>query len=55
MKNQNYLDAIGFNLGERANELKIGDTIDIVGNLNINDFNNTKKVQMLLKDFKITN
>ena len=55
LKNQNYLDAIGFNLGERANELKIGDTIDIVGNLNINDFNNTKKVQMLLKDFKITN
>lgn len=55
LKNQNYLDAIGFNLGERANELKIGDTIDIVGNLNINEFNNTKKVQMLLKDFKITN
>lgn len=55
LKNQNYLDVIGFNLGERANELKIGDTIDIVGNLNINEFNNTKKVQMLLKDFKITN
>ena len=55
LKNQNYLNAIGFNLGERANELKIGDTIDIVGNLNINEFNNTKKVQMLLKDFKITN
>ena len=55
LKNQNYLDAIGFNLGERANELKIGDTIDIVGNLNINEFNNTKKVQMLLKDFKVTN
>ena len=53
LKNQNYLDAIGFNLGERANELKIGDTIDIVGNLNINEFNNTKKVQMLLKDFKV--
>ena len=55
LKNQNYLDAIGFNLGERANEFKIGDTIDIVGNLNINEFNNTKKVQMLLKDFKVTN
>lgn len=55
LKNQNYLDAIGFNLGERANELKIGDTIDILGNLNINEFNNTKKVQMLLKDFKVTN
>lgn len=53
LKNQNYIDAIGFNLGERASELKTGDIIDIVGNLNINEFNNTKKVQILLKDFKI--
>ncbi len=48
--NQNMVNAIGFNLGELANEYKIGDRIDIVGNLEINSFNGTDNVQINIKD-----
>ena len=51
LKNRNsYIDAIGFNLGHFANELLIGDKIDIVGSLEINSFNGCDRVQINLKD-----
>ena len=44
------IDVIGFNLGHLADEFLIGDKVDIVGILEINEYNGTKKVQINLKD-----
>ena len=46
------IDAIGFSMGELAEEFQIGDKIDIVGKLQINNFNNVEKIQVLLKDLR---
>lgn len=48
--NNNLINAMGFNLGELANEYKIGDKVDIVGSLEINKFNGEESIQILLKD-----
>lgn len=42
--------AIGFNLGYRANEFLIGDKVDIVCTLEINNFNGLENIQFNLKD-----
>lgn len=53
LKDNNFhIDAIGFSLGNRRDELKLGDRIDVVGTLSINDFGRKKTVQIILKDFK---
>lgn len=53
LKDGNFcIDAIGFSQGHRRDELKLGDKIDVVGNLSINDFGRDKTVQIILKDFK---
>lgn len=44
------IDVIGFNLGNLADEFLIGDKVDLVGNLEINEYNGIKKVQINLKD-----
>lgn len=46
------VDAIGFNMGSYADLYQIGDKIDIVGNLEINNFNNVERVQVNLKDLR---
>lgn len=49
--NQNtFMDAIGFNLGNLSEEYKIGDRVDIAGNLEINSFNGRESIQINLKD-----
>ena len=48
--NNNYLNAIGFNLGDLACDLKIGDKVDLAGNLEINSFNGVDSIQLNLKD-----
>mgnify|MGYP003307090495 CR=1 FL=1 len=35
--NKNIVNAIGFNLGELSNDYRIGDKVDVVGNINTND------------------
>lgn len=45
-------DAIGFNLGYLGNSLSVGDTINLVGNLDINCFNNRESVQIGIIDIK---
>ena len=50
--NNFYIDAIGFNLGELAEEYKIGDRIDVCGNLEINEYNMRESVQINLKDIR---
>lgn len=44
------LNAIGFNLGDLADEFLIGDKVDVAGTLEINTFNGVKTIQMNLKD-----
>ena len=51
-KNDKIIDAIGFNLGELAEKYKIGDTIDIVGNIEINSFNGKDLIQIRLIDIR---
>ena len=46
------VDAIGFNLGELANNYLIGDKIDVVGNLELNNYNNIESIQINLKDLR---
>lgn len=46
------IDAIGFNMGDLANKFLIGDKVDIVGNLQINNFNGVSSVQVVLKDMR---
>ena len=48
--NKNIVNAIGFNLGGLANEYRIGDKIDVVGNLEINSFNGVDNIQINIKD-----
>ena len=47
-----YINAIGFNLGEYAEEYKIGDKVDVAGNLEINAFNGMESIQINIKDLK---
>ena len=55
LKNENqWIDAIGFNLGELADEYQIGDKVDVVGVLEINEFNNNETVQINMKDIMRT-
>lgn len=50
--NHFYIDAIGFNLGNLAEEYQIGDKIDVVGTLEINQFNGRENVQMNIRDIR---
>ena len=43
---------IGFQLGELSGEYQIGDRVDIVGTLEINQFNGNENVQMNIKDIR---
>ena len=47
-----YIDAIGFNLGNFTEEYKIGDKVDVAGNLEINTFNGAESIQINIKDLK---
>ena len=48
--NNTYVNAIGFNLGYLAEDYKIGDKIDVAGNLEINSFNGVDSIQINIKD-----
>ena len=51
LKDNNVLvSAIGFNLGELANEYRIGDKVDIAGMLEINSFGGAQNIQINIKD-----
>lgn len=53
LKDENFIiDAIGFNLGDLAQEYQIGDKVDVVGTLEINNFNGMESVQINLKDIR---
>ena len=48
--NKNIVNAIGFNIGQLVEEYRIGDKIDVVGNLEINTFNGVDNIQINIKD-----
>ncbi len=48
------IDAIGFGIGEVAENYLIGDKVDIVGSLEINSFNGMEQVQIVIKDMRRT-
>ena len=51
LKDNNVIvNAIGFNMGELAEDYRIGDKIDVVGTLEINSFNGMDSIQINLKD-----
>jgi len=43
---------IGFNMGDRSQDFKIGDKIDAVGMLEINEYNGYRNIQLNLKDIR---
>lgn len=44
------VNAIGFNLGELINDYRIGDKVDVVGTLEINNYNCEEQIQINIKD-----
>ena len=48
----NIINAIGFNLGNYAEEYLLGDKVDIIGMIEINTFNNVKNIQINMKDMR---
>ncbi|MFC1652051.1 single-stranded-DNA-specific exonuclease RecJ [Patescibacteria group bacterium] len=51
-KGQRYFPAIGFGLVERFKDLNIGDQIDLVFNLGVNEWNGKKDLQLEIVDLK---
>lgn len=50
LKSDNKIvEAIGFQMGELAEEYKIGDKVDVVGAIELNSFNNNEIIQINLK------
>ncbi len=52
LKENKFLDAVGFGMGEYYNYLKEGDFIEVAFGLDINDYKGYKNVQLILKDIK---
>ena len=46
------IDAIGFGIGEWAENYLIGDKVDVVGSLEVNSFNGNEQVQLVIKDMR---
>lgn len=44
------INAIGFNMGDKAEEYRLGDKVDVIGCLEINEYNGMKNIQLNLKD-----
>ncbi|MBI4039248.1 single-stranded-DNA-specific exonuclease RecJ [Candidatus Daviesbacteria bacterium] len=47
-------EAIGFGMGHRINEIKVGGEIDVVYSLAVNFWNNQERLQLKLKDVKVS-
>ncbi|WP_455539955.1 single-stranded-DNA-specific exonuclease RecJ [Terrisporobacter sp.] len=53
-ENKNEYECVGFNLAYLADDFQVGDKIDILFQLDENNFNNKRKVQLLLKDIRLS-
>lgn len=52
-KTGEFIRSIGFNLADKIPDIKVGDKIDIVFVLEINEWNGDRQLQMKIKDFVI--
>jgi len=48
------LDCIAFGKGEAIDELSTGESIDLVGQLSINEWNGFRKAQFMIEDFNVS-
>ena len=48
------VEAIAFGMGGIANEYGIGDIVDLAGEMNINYYNGTERVQLVLADLRLS-
>lgn len=46
------IEALAFSQGNRRDELKLGDKIDVLCNVDINTYNTPRTIQLILQDFK---
>ena len=53
-KGKKVFDAIGFGLGEWAEKLRFGQEIDMVSNIEANEWNGTKELQLKIVDLKLS-
>ncbi|PKR79093.1 single-stranded-DNA-specific exonuclease RecJ [Halalkalibacillus sediminis] len=51
-KDGRSIDMIGFQLGQLADHLTLNSTVDVAGEIEINEWNGTKKLQIKLKDLQ---
>ena len=49
---KSLIDAVGFSLGIRRDEIRIGDKIDVVANIELNSYDTPKTIQLVIQDFK---
>ncbi|MBE7039550.1 MAG: single-stranded-DNA-specific exonuclease RecJ [Ruminococcaceae bacterium] len=54
IKNNMYIDAIGFGMGEKASNIRQGDKVDVVYNLDVNVFRGEKHTQLHLRDIRLS-
>ncbi|HHW30226.1 MAG TPA: single-stranded-DNA-specific exonuclease RecJ [Clostridiaceae bacterium] len=47
-----FIDAIGFNMGDLAEAYNSGDVVDVAFSLEVNEWNNMEKAQLVLKDIR---
>lgn len=53
LKDDKFLiEALAFSQGNRRDEIKIGDKVDVIGNVEVNTFNTPKTIQLIIQDFK---
>ncbi len=52
-KGAEVMDAIAFGLGEWAGELKPGIRVDLVGQIGVNEWNNEKRLQVVVEDMRL--
>lgn len=54
LKNDSYsLDGVGFNIGQLVDEISPNSKVSVIGELAINEWNNIKKPQVMIKDLKV--
>ena len=46
------VEALAFMQGQRRDEFKVGDKVDVLCNVEVNTFNQPKTIQLILQDFK---
>jgi single-stranded-DNA-specific exonuclease len=51
-KEMDKIDCIAFGMGERAADLQVGSTVDIVYTIDRDTWNGNKKMQLKIKDVK---